>query len=187
MNKIIYTRADGGLSVFNPVEGARLASSVTLAGDVLTADEPQSVDQFLRRWPVDGAIAEWAETEEEFIARISPKSIPADASNIAIVDPSAIPADRTFREAWAHGGKTVIVDMGKAVEIHKGRLREIRQPLLAALDVKFMKALEAGDTKARDDIVTAKQALRDVTSDPALGAAKTPEALKAVMPAALVK
>ena len=55
----------------------------------------------------------------------------------------------------------IIVNMDKAKEITKKRLREERTPLLQAQDVAFQRALESGaDTAA---IVAEKQRLRDVT------------------------
>lgn len=53
------------------------------------------------------------------------------------------------------------VNINKAKEITKQRLRSEREPLLASLDIKFQRALETGaDTSA---IVAEKQRLRDVT------------------------
>ena len=56
---------------------------------------------------------------------------------------------------------TVTVNLAKAKEITKNRLRAERTPLLAAQDVAFQRALETGaDTTA---IVAEKQRLRDIT------------------------
>lgn len=77
------------------------------------------------------------------------------------------------------------VNMTKAVEIKKGMIRAERAPLLAELDVAFLRAVEAGDTAAQAEISARKQALRDATKDPALTAATTPDELKAIIPAAL--
>ena len=55
----------------------------------------------------------------------------------------------------------ITVDLAKAKEITKDRLRMEREPLLAAQDVAFQRALETGaDTTA---IVAEKQRLRDIT------------------------
>ena len=54
------------------------------------------------------------------------------------------------------------IDIAKAKDITKDRLRAERKPLLEAQDVLFMKAQEAGeDTSA---IVAEKQRLRDITN-----------------------
>jgi len=81
----------------------------------------------------------------------------------------------------------ITVNMTKAVEIKKDMIRAERDPKLAALDVEFMRAVEAGDTDKQAEISTKKQALRDATSDPAIAAATTPDELKAVVPTALAE
>ena len=113
------------------------------------------------------------------------KDIPPDATNVHVVEFEELPQDRYFRNAWSTDGKAVSVDMDKARAIHKDRLREMRAPKLAALDADYDKADEAGDAEAKKDVATKKQALRDVTKDPAIAAATTPDELKAVIPAAL--
>lgn len=56
----------------------------------------------------------------------------------------------------------ITINLNKAKEITKERLRLERKPLLEALDVQFQRALETGaDTS---EIVAEKQRLRDVTA-----------------------
>jgi len=56
----------------------------------------------------------------------------------------------------------VNINIDKAKDITKDRLRADRTPLLAEQDVAFQRALETGeDTSA---IVTEKQRLRDITN-----------------------
>ena len=89
-----------------------------------------------------------------------------------------VPADRTFRGAWQFNGAAVEIDMTAARGIHRDNLRAERGPLLAALDVDWFRAVEAGgDTAA---IAAQKQALRDVTADTRIEGAATPDALKAL-------
>jgi len=57
----------------------------------------------------------------------------------------------------------ITVDIAKAKEIVKQKLRTDRKPLLEAQDVLFMKAQEAGSDTAA--IVAEKQRLRDITND----------------------
>ena len=69
------------------------------------------------------------------------------------------------------------VDMAKAREIHKTKIREAITPLLSALDVEFQKAQEtSADTSA---IVAKKQALRDAPADSGITSAADETALKA--------
>ena len=69
------------------------------------------------------------------------------------------------------------VDMAKAREIHKDKIRLARKPLLAALDVEFQKALETGASTTA--IVAKKQALRDAPADSGITSASDTDALKA--------
>jgi hypothetical protein len=89
-----------------------------------------------------------------------------------------VPADRTFRGAWQFNGAAVEIDMDAAKAIHKDNLRAARKPLLDALDVDYMKALETGGDAAA--VAAQKQALRDVTNDARIAAATTPDELKAL-------
>ena len=54
------------------------------------------------------------------------------------------------------------INIDKAKEIQKNKLREARKPLLEKLDVDFVRALELGGDTA--SIATQKNALRDVTN-----------------------
>lgn len=80
-----------------------------------------------------------------------------------IINASDLPEeDNDFFNAWELNGSTVSVNLTKAKEITKDRLREERIPLLQIQDVLFQRALEANvDTSA---IVAEKQRLRDITS-----------------------
>ena len=89
-----------------------------------------------------------------------------------------VPTDRTFRGAWQFNGDAVDVDMTAALAIHKENLRAERKPRLDALDVEYMKALEAGT--GADAIAAQKATLRDITDDARLAAATTPDELKAL-------
>tara|TARA_B100000131_G_scaffold315052_1_gene352864 strand:+ start:735 stop:995 length:261 start_codon:yes stop_codon:yes gene_type:complete len=69
------------------------------------------------------------------------------------------------------------IDMAKAREIHKQRIRQARIEKFAELDIEFQKAQEtSADTST---IVAKKQALRDAPADSAIAAASDTDALKA--------
>ena len=78
------------------------------------------------------------------------------------------------------------VNMTKARAIHLEEIRRVRNEELAAKDIPWMKAVEAGDTDAQATIATEKQTLRDlpatfdITTD-----VDTPEKLKAKWPSEL--
>ena len=69
------------------------------------------------------------------------------------------------------------INMDKAKEIHKNKIRKARAPKLAELDVEFQKALETGASTT--DIVTKKQALRDAPAASGITTAATTDELKA--------
>ena len=69
------------------------------------------------------------------------------------------------------------VDMAKAREIHKTKIRNARTPKLQELDIEFQKALETSSSTT--DIVAKKQALRDAPADSGIASASTPDELKA--------
>ena len=69
--------------------------------------------------------------------------------------------------------------MTKAKEIFKDKIREVRQPLLDAEDVAYMKALEADDASAKTASVNKKKALRDAPAAQAITDADTIAKLKA--------
>jgi len=77
----------------------------------------------------------------------------------------------------------IIVNPDKAKAIWKDKWREARKPLLASLDIEFMKAVETADTEKQAEIASQKQALRDVTLTEITG--NTPEEIKAVWPSVL--
>jgi hypothetical protein len=54
------------------------------------------------------------------------------------------------------------INIDKAKDITKDRLRDERKPKLEALDIQFMQAQESGSDTS--DIVSKKQQLRDATS-----------------------
>jgi len=158
--RIAYTRPDGGLSIVN-------------------AAPKEQLDRLFDR-PL---------TDDEYRAHVIERSIPADAVNVQELADAWTPpdVDRTFRNAWKMTGATASVDMAKAREVWREKMRRARGPLLKALDVETMKALEAGDQATMTLVAAKKQALRDITNDPAIEAAQTPAALKLIWPAVLTE
>ena len=69
------------------------------------------------------------------------------------------------------------IDMAKAKEIHRKKIRISRTPLLEELDIEFQKAQETGASTT--DIVAKKQALRDAPADSGIASASTADELKA--------
>jgi hypothetical protein len=55
------------------------------------------------------------------------------------------------------------INVDKALEVHKSKIRKRREELFKDLDVKFMRALEVGNTALSVEIGLQKQTLRDIT------------------------
>lgn len=76
--------------------------------------------------------------------------------------------------------------MDKAKELHKRKIRAERAEKLKALDVEFMRAMEAGDSAKMQEIGAKKQALRDAPDHALIANAATPEELKQATIAAIL-
>lgn len=110
----------------------------------------------------NGGVSVCIPTGEISIDAVMTKDVPAGrgARIVNIVD---LPNQHNdFYDAWEMDATSVTVNLAKAKEITKKRLRAEREPLLAAQDVAFQRALESGaDTTA---IVAEKNRLRDITN-----------------------
>tara|TARA_R100000951_G_scaffold28764_4_gene24698 strand:- start:11 stop:367 length:357 start_codon:yes stop_codon:yes gene_type:complete len=97
------------------------------------------------------------------------------------IEDYTLPSERTFREAWdTPSGSVISVNMDKAKDIWRDKIREDRVPEFEKLDSAFMKALETGASTTQ--IVADKQVLRDATVHSGIDAATTPDQLKEVQP-----
>jgi hypothetical protein len=109
----------------------------------------------------NGGVSTCIPTGEISIDAVMAKDVPA-GRGARIVNLTDLPRDNDFYDAWEMDATSVTVNFAKAVEITKKRLRVEREPLLAAQDVLFQRALENGaDTAA---IVAEKNRLRDITN-----------------------
>jgi hypothetical protein len=108
----------------------------------------------------NGGVSVCIPTGELSIEAVQAKDTPKGSIIVSITD---LPNQHNdFFDAWELVGGKVEVNVAKAKEITKARLRAERTPLLAAQDVAFQRAQEAGsDTTA---IVAEKQRLRDITA-----------------------
>ena len=124
----------------------------------------------------NGGVSTCIPTGELSIEAVMDKDVPK-GKGARIVNLSDLPNQyNDFYDAWEMDATSVTVNLEKAKEITKKRLRAEREPLLAAQDVAFQRALESGaDTTA---IVAEKQRLRDVTG--LVDAVTTLEGLRAI-------
>ena len=102
-----------------------------------------------------------------------------DGNQIDKAEATSIPSNRDFRGAWSLSGKVISEDITKAKELFRDKIREVRQPLLEAEDVVYMKALEAGDSSAQTASAEKKKSLRDAPAASAIDSATTIAKLKA--------
>jgi hypothetical protein len=109
----------------------------------------------------NGGVSTCIPTGEISIDAVMTKDVPA-GRGARIVNFTDLPRDNDFYDAWEMDATSVTVNLDKAIEITKKRLRAEREPLLAAQDVAFQRALETG--AATSAIVAEKQRLRDITS-----------------------
>lgn len=74
------------------------------------------------------------------------------------------------------------INMNKAKDIWRDKIRGDRQPVLEDLDIQYLKATEAQNTTLKNHIETKKQELRDAPEDVRIETAATPEDLKVIDP-----
>lgn len=108
-----------------------------------------------------GGVSVCVPTGELPIEQVQSRDVPAGLDSYIVRADTLPENDNDFFDAWEQSKGVITVNIDKAREITKARLRAEREPLLAAQDVAFQRALETGaDTAA---IVAEKQRLRDVT------------------------
>ena len=101
-----------------------------------------------------------------------------DGNSIAY-DDATVPSDRHFRDAWSLSGSVITEDVTASKVIFKDKIREVRNPLLDAEDVVYIRALEVADAAAQTASAAVKEALRDAPADSAIASASTITKLKA--------
>jgi hypothetical protein len=129
----------------------------------------------------EGGISVIIPTGELSIAQVAAKDVPAGAA-FEIVEDSAIPSDRTFRNAWVMGNCCVDHDLGKCKEIGHHKRRAARAEEFAPHDEVIAKQIPGADAAAAE---VARQAIRDKYSSiqEAIEDAKTLDEIKAALAA----
>lgn len=183
--EIVFTAQDGTVSIQIPANNVYVPNVQTLpsAGDFVTFEGEISgitVDEII---PAKGDFQSYTIKATHRLATIQEIAVRDMAilgvSEYFIVDNSVSRStDNYFRGAWVHTNGIISIDMTKAVDVHKNELRYMREPEMAQLDIQYQRALETADQTKIAAVVTRKNALRDVTKDPAIAAATTPDQLK---------
>lgn len=119
---------------------------------------------------------------EGSIADVVANDLPAGVDYV-VVDESEIPADRTFRGAWARSGNSVVHDLDKCKAIGHDIRRRKREEEFVPHDEVIMRQIPGTDLTT---IESARQAIRDkyaaVQTD--IDNATSPEQIKAILEAA---
>lgn len=97
-----------------------------------------------------------------------------------VIKKGEVPEDRTYRDAWEDDGKAVTINIEKAKEIQRNRIRGERIAALQELDGEWMKAFGQGDTAEAARIEAERQQWRDAPADPSIEAAQTVEELQLI-------
>lgn len=106
------------------------------------------------------------------------EGIPQELEPI-VIEEDEIP-DNSYIRAWVlnNDNKKIEIDMIKARDVVRKRIRFARERHLQKLDVEFQRALETNQNT--EEIVNKKQVLRDAPEDPRIDAAQTVEELESL-------
>lgn len=90
------------------------------------------------------------ESEDDFVARIRDKDVPADATDVHIVEESAIPANRALRAAWRVVNGAVEVDavVGAAIQAESDRKAGVDAAISSDATIASLKAMTAAEFDA---------------------------------------
>lgn len=120
-------------------------------------------------------------TDEDIRAAINKTVFAQPVKSWRRVSLDSFPVEHSdFRDAWTDDGAQIAVDMERAKEVTRNRLRAERAPLFAERDIDALRAIETGDVATLDAIAVEKQRLRDITKLP--DAAKSLDDLRAIKP-----
>ena len=144
---------------------------------ITTTDGRVSIMMFVTKEFSANGETNWTREASEANVNAEIAKANISASSWRIIELSEIPSDRTFRNSWVDDGG-ITHDMTVAKEELKSMLRQKRKPLLEALDVDYMRALESNDTANQATVIAAKQYLRDITEHQDVNSASTVEELK---------
>lgn len=133
MNRIIYSKPDGTITIVTPIVKS-------------------SIEKVL------GPL-----TDEQYADHVISRSIPSDAINVRYIEDSDIPESREFRDAWTDitADSKIDICLEKAKEVKLKEMRLKRDKLLEEVDKEFIIALEKGEDTS--EIKSRKQSLRDST------------------------
>jgi hypothetical protein len=101
MNKILYTRPDGGVSIIHPVDQSKVEETL-------------------------GPLS-----KEDYEAHVMAVSVPSDAVNVTFIADKDIPEKDEFRNAWAQSGSIIQYDLNKSKSLVDEKLQAEMQGYLS--------------------------------------------------------
>jgi len=110
------------------------------------------------------------------------EELAAGMLNARIVDQSELPTDREFRDAWTVFGT---VDLEKAKDVWRQKIRAVRNKRLEDLDIKWMRAMEKGELRVAESVAADKQVLRSLPQREEISRARNLAELKSFWPSIL--
>ena len=102
----------------------------------------------------------WDKPFEELAKKDVPEGLPWK-----VVNEDELPKYNYFASSWILNDlhEQITFDYEEVKRVWLNFYRRVRTPLLAALDIDFMRSVESGDINLQKEIASKKQALRDVT------------------------
>ena len=128
----------------------------------------------------------WISPNEESLEFLLSKVIPYGSNYLFVNDDSNVDYDffKSYDFNWnlkTGTETTAIFNLEIAKQIHLEHIRKKRNKIFPEFDVEYMKALESGNQTLIQEVVTKKQALREVTNIDFLDVV-SPADLKATWP-----
>lgn len=133
---------------------------------------------------VEAEIAKWRPTAEEREMGRTGWCDGIEFVRHRVIHTHEIPTQRFYRGAWCERDGAIVHDMERAREIHRTKIRAVRELVFRPLDAAYMCADEEGmygETR-KGVVVAQKQILRDLPNDPRIDAAQTIEELFSLWP-----
>jgi hypothetical protein len=121
------------------------------------------------------------ESDDDFVQRVARKDVPPGVP-YEIVEDSALPTSRIFRNQWRFKNGKVAVDMPLARIEKMARIRAARDKRLEETDREFIVAQKRKDNAKMAAAEAKSQILRDIPQTVDLNVIQTPEELEAFEP-----
>ena len=126
---------------------------------------------------------QYSGTMDDLLKKVVPENC-KDSANVVDVD--TVPSDRIFRNAWVtEQGKSVEIDLDKAKDVAKDKVRQARTPKFQELDIAYQRADEDSDADAKKAVADKKKLARDATKNTKITGASDVDKLKEGMEAVI--